>query len=51
MLWLKLLMKLKVIDPIEKIIGIYIEHAKRYSIGRLIDDMGLDNFKKGTFLL
>ncbi|KGK99511.1 sulfite reductase [Methanococcoides methylutens] len=41
----------EVLELIEKIIGIYKGYAKRYRIGRLIDDMGLDNFKKELGLI
>ncbi|WP_440952539.1 NAD(P)/FAD-dependent oxidoreductase [Methanococcoides sp. FTZ1] len=36
----------EVLVLVEKIINIYKGYAKRYRLGRLIDDMGLENFKK-----
>ncbi|MEL4305141.1 NAD(P)/FAD-dependent oxidoreductase [Methanococcoides sp. LMO-2] len=36
----------EVLDLVEKIVDTYKGYAKRYRLGRLIDDMGLDNFKR-----
>ncbi|WP_445476185.1 NAD(P)/FAD-dependent oxidoreductase [Methanococcoides methylutens] len=41
----------EVLELVEKIIGMYKGYAKRYRLGRLIDDMGFDNFKKELGLL
>ncbi|MEA1984656.1 MAG: NAD(P)/FAD-dependent oxidoreductase [Euryarchaeota archaeon] len=36
----------EVYDLVDRIINVYKTHAKKHRIGRLIDDMGLDQFKK-----
>lgn len=41
----------EVLDLVEKIICIYKKYAKKYRVGRLIDDMGIDNFKKEIGLI
>lgn len=41
----------EVLELVEKIIDIYKGYAKRYRLGRLIDDMRLDNFKKELAVL
>lgn len=36
----------QVLELADRILDVYKMHAKKYRLGRLIDDMGLDNFKK-----
>ncbi len=41
----------EVLELVENVLGMYKGYAKRYRLGRLIDDMGLGNFKKELGLI